>query len=628
MQWLNPCRNSYFFMPIALLAVVALLATGCPSEPGSGANHNDNDVNQNNDDNDKNNDNDDVNQDNDNGSDDSPTVEITSYPGDDGEPVLLDDGQTVDVEFSVEDCDSCSTECALEENTPAADDFIDCQSPSQEFSADAEGEFVFVVRLIDDDSAIDDDSVDLPIYLSSFEFGIEDLDAGATVEMAYPRQFTSYCGPDDCQLSCSWDDGDTDMPVSDCEAEDTFEVPASGEDRELTIEACRDDGNGPCLVQSYQFNRDDPQWYHVTTGESHTCAILDNDDSLWCWGDGDSGQLGLGDTDDHSTPQQVDGSWDAVSAGSDQTCGINTDGELFCWGNNDRDQLGIGSGENSTVTGPTAAQTSTTTWQQVSSGEDHSCAFDGPGELYCWGANNRGQLGDGSQNDQPSPTRVSTPWEASSAPIDIGDWDAEITDISAGDEHTCAITNDDTAYCWGNDDDGRVGTGGGFDDNLATTPQEVDDDFLSISAGQAHTCGIGTTSNGLVADCWGAGDSGQLGDGNETSFDTPTSVSGSLGYQSVSTGGEHSCSFNDDGDASCWGWQLRGRLGDGDESDDTEPSPVSVNDLDDVTHIATGADHSCAVDSGSLYCWGDGGDGRLGTGDENSTGDPTAIDWP
>ena len=622
MQCFGVRNGTSLFTSWIALSALLLLATGCPSDPGSAANDdnngdagvNDNDGNDNND--------------TGNGSDDTPTVEITSYPGDDGAPVLLDDGQSVDVEFSVQHCDSCSTDCAFEEGEPADDDFIECQSPSKEFSADAEGDFQFAVRLFDDDSAVDDDSVDIELFLSSFEFGIEGLDAGADVEMVYPREFTSYCGPEDCQLSCSWDDGNTDMPVTGCEAEDTFEVPVPNDERQLTVEACRGDGDGPCLEKSYQFNHDPAQWDHVTTGDSHTCAILDNDNSLWCWGDGSRGQLGLGDTGERTTPHQVDGSWIDVSAGDEQTCGIDTDGELFCWGNNDRDQLGLGSGEDSDIEEPMALQASLSGWQQVSSGENHSCAFDGSGELYCWGANNRSQLGNGTDEDRNEPTRVAASDDSTTDPIDFGDWDATITDISAGAEHTCAIDVDETAYCWGNDTDGRLGIGDDFGLLLVNTPQEVDDDFLSISAGQAHTCGIRQTLNAPEAYCWGAGDSGQIGDGNEMSFDTPRAVSGSLDYQSVSAGGEHSCGFNDDGDAFCWGWQFRGRLGNGDESDGIQDSPVPVNDSGDVTQIAAGADHTCAIDGGALYCWGDGGDGRLGTGDENSTGDPTTIDWP
>ena len=139
-------------------------------------------------------------------------------------------------------------------------------------------------------------------------------------------------------------------------------------------------------------------WARIAAGGDHTCGIR-TDGTLWCWGDNDAGELGLGNHTGHDRPWQITtpaaGGWASVTAGGEDTCGIRTDATLWCWGNNWEGQLGIGN-ENSQgrprqVTTPVPGG-----WASVTTAGDHTCATRTDATLWCWGANGNGQLGLGN----------------------------------------------------------------------------------------------------------------------------------------------------------------------------------------------------------------------------------------
>jgi alpha-tubulin suppressor-like RCC1 family protein len=293
----------------------------------------------------------------------------------------------------------------------------------------------------------------------------------------------------------------------------------------------------------------------IAAGALHTCAA-DASGGLWCWGRGSSGQLGPGRTVDTPFPISVPlpagtRAAQAVSAGDAHTCAVLTTaagpGVVACFGANDRGQLGDGTttphGAPAAVTlgGPARPALA------VSAGGAHSCAVDDAGQLFCWGANDRGQLGIGTTADQGAPAPVALPGGSA------------VRAVSAGEAHTCAVDDGGHLFCWGANDRGQLGTGAAGPD--VSTPGEVTglpSAATTVSAGGAHSCA--SLSDGRVF-CWGANESGQLGDGTTVDRAAPAPVPGVSGQ--VGAGRAHTCAWTSDGHAACWGANSSGQIGDG-----------------------------------------------------------------
>ena len=155
----------------------------------------------------------------------------------------------------------------------------------------------------------------------------------------------------------------------------------------------------------------------IDGGSEHTCALL-TDESVRCWGRNNQGELGIDPHADQQYPVQVDGRGgsgtladvDAVSAGRDHTCTLHGDGTVSCWGRNDRGQLGDGTTTGRTspiqVVGAGGVGTFTDAFL-LSVGWNHACSARSADEAWCWGRNNRRQLGDGTTTDRSYPVQVS-----------------------------------------------------------------------------------------------------------------------------------------------------------------------------------------------------------------------------
>ena len=210
----------------------------------------------------------------------------------------------------------------------------------------------------------------------------------------------------------------------------------------------------------------------ISTGYSHTCAMK-TDDTVYCWGYNSYGQLGDNTTTDRYTPVQVlgvggNGTLTGVSqitVGYSHTCAIKTDGTAYCWGQNSYGQLG----DNTTTSKYTPVQVLgvgasgvLSGVSQISAGRDHTCALKTDGTVYCWGLNDRGQLGDNTTTDRRTPVQV----------LGVGGSGtlSGVSQVSAGGSHTCALKTDDTVYCWDYNSYGQLG------DNTTTnryTPVQV-----------------------------------------------------------------------------------------------------------------------------------------------------------
>jgi alpha-tubulin suppressor-like RCC1 family protein len=289
------------------------------------------------------------------------------------------------------------------------------------------------------------------------------------------------------------------------------------------------------------------RWDTVVTGGSHGCAL--SGPAAYCWGDGSYGQLGTqGSRSGPGQPFAVAGghAFRSISAGGVHSCGVTVAGEALCWGNNVYHQTGTGrpSGFAAAVSLPTPVQGGLR-WAMLSAGTYHTCGVATDGATYCWGRNADGRLGVAAGAD----SLVAAPAPVATAQA--------FRSVDAGGRHTCALTAGGAAYCWGANDAGQLGSGGGG----AATPTPVAGGltFATLSAGETHTCGVTTAGQ---AYCWGANASGQLGDGTTTASPTPRLVAGGYAWRTVSAGvySPLTCGVTTTGATFCWGmndkWQL------------------------------------------------------------------------
>jgi len=339
----------------------------------------------------------------------------------------------------------------------------------------------------------------------------------------------------------------------------------------------------------------------------HACA-LDEAGTVWCWGANDKGQLGDGTTIDRPSPIAVPGLTDviAIATGRGHTCAATRNRGLRCWGDD-------AAGQIAGTASPTEPVPIVLQAIAVAAGDRHSCAIDRPtGAIYCFGANDHGQLGEPMTGGLP--TRVGS-FEVARA-------------VVAGGAFSCAITADDAVFCWGDHRWGQLGAGG---DIVHPVPVRVANitAATAVSAGGAHTCAVapeiaGTRTGPPRIWCWGANQSGQLGDGELVDQAVPDATTRQLSATGIAAGGAHSCAITtaNDGDMECWGRAAAGQLGLGNTPPATQDKPYpSMVPLFDganprVRVIAAGGAHTCvkAVASASIRCFGANDHGQLGGG--------------
>ena len=246
----------------------------------------------------------------------------------------------------------------------------------------------------------------------------------------------------------------------------------------------------------------------------------------------------------------------------------------------------------------------------ISAGDDHTCAIR-VGAAFCWGLQTDGRLGNGAA----TAANIATPTAVTGL-------SSGVTDISAGEQHTCAIQNG-AAKCWGLGEFGRLGRDSQDDSNTPVQVTGLDSGVTDISAGADHTCAI---QNG-AAKCWGEGASGQVGNDRVTSFiSAPIAVTGlSSGVTHISAGGTNSCAIHN-GAAKCWGADGLGQLGNGATTTGNQSTAVNVTGLTSgVTSISVGGVHACAIQNGVAKCWGNGFRGALGNGDTGNQTAPATV---
>ena len=175
---------------------------------------------------------------------------------------------------------------------------------------------------------------------------------------------------------------------------------------------------------------------------------------------------------------------------------------------------------------------------------------------------------------------------------------------------SCSIAADGTAWCWGANDSGMLGNGTSVDQSVPG-PVSGNLRMTSLSAGADHACGVTT---GGVVECWGTNANGELGDNTLTAHPVPAPIASALTFTSVAVGDLHTCAVATGGDAYCWGYN-DGRLGSGTPATNTHV-PVKVAGGLSFSSITAGGSHTCGITtSGDAYCWGFNSSGQLGEPD-------------
>ena len=354
----------------------------------------------------------------------------------------------------------------------------------------------------------------------------------------------------------------------------------------------------------------------IEAGGSHTCALLSTG-GVKCWGYNNSGQIGdntSGNYNNRPTPVEVSGLTSGVAqitAGAAHTCALLSTGGVKCWGDNNYGQIGDNSFSNDRLT-PVEVSGFTIGVAQITAGANHTCALLSSGGVKCWGANWAGQIGDNTDHYYSSPT-----------PVEVSGLAIDVTQITAGARHTCALLSTGGVKCWGDNYYGQLGDNTSGTNNNRLTPVEVaglTSGVTQITAGDNHTCALLSTGG---VKCWGYNNSGQIGDntsGNENNRHTPVEVSGlTRDVAQITAGANHTCALLSSGGVKCWGANWAGQIGDNTDHYYSSPTPVEVSGLAiDVTQITAGARHTCALlSTGGVKCWGDNYYGQLG---DNTSG--------
>ncbi|HIB77973.1 MAG TPA: hypothetical protein EYO58_10260, partial [Flavobacteriales bacterium] len=325
----------------------------------------------------------------------------------------------------------------------------------------------------------------------------------------------------------------------------------------------------------------------------HTCVRLDGN-RIKCWGYNNYGQLGLGDTVSRGDGPgemgvnlqhiELGGNHTAksIAAGESHTCALLDNNKIKCWGWNDYGQLGQGDttsrgdgpGEMGDNLNPINLGENLTATSIVA-GEYHTCALFDNNTIKCWGLNDFGQLGlgdttfrgdgNGKMGDKLNP-------------INLGK-NLTATSIVAGGYHTCALFDNNTIKCWGWNDYGQLGQGdthiigGNPDESVAKRDVIVlggSHTAKSIAAGESHTCAL--LDNNKIK-CWGQNNKGQLGKGNTENIGDkheqmgdylqPIDLDDANTAKSIVAGFHHTCALFDNNTIKCWGLNDAGQLGQG-----------------------------------------------------------------
>lgn len=326
----------------------------------------------------------------------------------------------------------------------------------------------------------------------------------------------------------------------------------------------------------------------------------------------------------------------AFSAGGAHTCALSFEGTVRCFGDNTFGQLGAGHtdtiGDDETpLESDYLVKLPRIT--QLSAGRNHTCAISVDHDVYCWGANESGQLGQGHRNHWAD--------QVDEAPLRV-DLGGAVSGVAAGASHTCALLYGGEVRCWGAGDAGQLGHGDGFGgivgsgdapypDVLDAPPVELDGAVIrTLSAGLDHTCAVDALGD---AYCWGEGSGGRLGNASPdpVGIDEAPAREGVVAFDAtvggIGAGASHSCLIaHEDRSLHCFGANAHGELGLGHTKsvgDNEALGDFGVEfGAEQILSVALSDSSTCALTThDTVFCWGRGDNGQLGYGSAQSVGD-------
>lgn len=277
----------------------------------------------------------------------------------------------------------------------------------------------------------------------------------------------------------------------------------------------------------------------VEAGVGQSCGIA-ADERLYCWGSGYSSRVGVGVGSymvSRPVPVGEGIRFRGVTLGPLQICAVSTGDQAYCWGSNQSGELGtLGSAGETAVPTPVAGGIA---FRSLSAGHGYTCGLTPAGRAYCWGSDASGQLGAGTAG-------------ASRTPVPVAG-ELAFRSIAAGAAHTCAVALDGRAWCWGSNLLGELGTGdyqqgSGF----VRSPAAVRSDlrFTAVAVGGRHGCALAEDGS---AWCWGDNTEGQLGTGSTAPSPVPVRVSGGHAFRSLSARDVRTCGTTTGDRLLCWG---------------------------------------------------------------------------
>jgi alpha-tubulin suppressor-like RCC1 family protein len=271
-------------------------------------------------------------------------------------------------------------------------------------------------------------------------------------------------------------------------------------------------------------------------------------------------------------------------------------------------------------------------FDQVEIGSNHSAAIDSEGNIFTWGYNYYGQLGDGTSTNRTTPTEITNQFGLVAGET--------ITSVSLGGSHSAAITSKGRIFTWGNNEFGQLGDGTSTSKNIPTEITSffnlnITEKISSISIGYSYSSAI--TSEGRIF-TWGVNYSSVLGDGTTTHRYVPTDITNQFSLNTeeviinVFFGSSHSGAITSQGRVFTWGLNNLGQLGVGESDYDSHPNPIEITNQfplsegELITEISLGVDHSSAITSeGRVFTWGYNSYGQLGDGTTTQRNIPTEI---
>jgi len=361
----------------------------------------------------------------------------------------------------------------------------------------------------------------------------------------------------------------------------------------------------------------------VAAGAEHSLA-LDSNGDIWAWGRNAVGQLGDGGNADRSLPVRLAGVFSGIitdiDAGGSHSMALDSKGDVWSWGGNNYGQLGDGSMIDRNVPVPLVGLAPPGV-KAISAGVGHSLVLDARGVIYSWGLNNRGQLGRATlPTVLPMPITVPFPPQ-------------RFIEIVAGGEHSLAIQDDGRVWAWGADGAGQLGDGAPPLDQLVPVAVGQTNGFtraVRIAVGNTHSLAL--TARGRVY-AWGINVEGQLGDGSTlpgSSAHSPvlsSAIPGLPGATAIAAGGEHSGVLMSDAKIKTWGSNMAGQIGNGGSAPVNVPTEIVSLELQ-RTIVTAGAwkqSYTLRAD-GSVLAWGDNTEAQLGDGTVNSRSLPERVD--